>query len=178
MSTKIEEYMQLADKAAVNATKSFQSWVAFLETIGRLYKYPYSEQIMIHAQRPDATACADYDLWNQRMKRFIRKGSKGITLIDTSTDNPKLHYVFDVSDTVKRAIPKSISPNTKATSFCTKPPKNFSTKPDFRRNAQLTNKVRHKRGLGILPQQANRRIPGFRNPLDFCVCRDKGIACW
>ena len=65
----------------------------------RLYKYPYHEQLMIYAQRPDATACAEYDLWNKRMGRYIRRGAKGIALIDHSGDAPRLRYVFDVADT-------------------------------------------------------------------------------
>ena len=65
----------------------------------KVYKYPYNEQLMIFAQRPEATACAEYDLWNKQMRRYVRRGSKGIALVDTSSDQPKLRYVFDVSDT-------------------------------------------------------------------------------
>lgn len=74
----------------------------FLTTAGRLYKYPYHEQLMIHAQRPDATACAEYDLWNDKMNRYVKRGSKGIALLDYSRDKPRLKYVFDVSDTGSR----------------------------------------------------------------------------
>jgi len=89
----------MADRTARQVTGSFGEWTAFLETMGRLYKYPFHEQLMIFAQKPNATACADYDLWNKQMGRYVRRGTKGIALIDTSGDNPRLKYVFDVSDT-------------------------------------------------------------------------------
>ncbi len=89
----------MADHTVKQVTGSFGEWTAFLETMGRLYKYPFHEQLMIFAQKPNATACADYDLWNKQMGRYVRRGSKGIALIDTSGDNPRLKYVFDVSDT-------------------------------------------------------------------------------
>lgn len=99
MPSKLQMYEQMADHTAKQVTGSFGEWTAFLETMGRLYKYPFHEQLMIFAQKPNATACADYDLWNKRMGRYVRRGSKGIALIDTSGDNPRLKYVFDVSDT-------------------------------------------------------------------------------
>ena len=99
MPSKLSFYTQMADHTAKQVTGSFGEWTAFLETMGRLYKYPFHEQLMIFAQKPNATACADYDLWNKQMGRYVRRGSKGIALIDTSGDNPKLKYVFDVSDT-------------------------------------------------------------------------------
>ncbi len=99
MPSKLDFYTQMADRTAKQVTGSFGEWTAFLETMGRLYKYPFHEQLMIFAQKPEATACADYDLWNKRMGRYVRRGSKGIALIDTSGDNPRLKYVFDVSDT-------------------------------------------------------------------------------
>ncbi len=74
----------------------------FLTTASRLYKYPFHEQLMIYAQRPDATACAEYDLWNEKMGRYVRRGSKGIALVDDSGDRPRLRYVFDISDTGTR----------------------------------------------------------------------------
>ena len=89
----------MADRTAEQITGSYQKWTAFLTTAARLYKYPYNEQLMIFAQRPEATACAEYDLWNKQMRRYVRRGSKGIALVDTSSDQPKLRYVFDVSDT-------------------------------------------------------------------------------
>lgn len=99
MPSKLDMYAQMADHTAKQITGSFGEWTAFLETAGRLYKYPFHEQLMIFAQKPDATACADYDLWNKQMRRYVRRGTKGIALIDTSGDNPRLKYVFDVSDT-------------------------------------------------------------------------------
>lgn len=99
MPSKLSFYAQMADHTAKQVTGSFGEWTAFLETMGRLYKYPFHEQLMIFAQKPNATACAEYDLWNNQMGRYVRRGSKGIALIDTSGDRPRLKYVFDVSDT-------------------------------------------------------------------------------
>ena len=99
MPSKVQLYAQMADRTAEQITGSYQKWTAFLTTAARLYKYPYNEQLMIFAQRPEATACAEYDLWNKQMRRYVRQGSKGIALVDTSSDQPKLRYVFDVSDT-------------------------------------------------------------------------------
>ena len=108
MASALKQYHQLADHMATQITSSYQSWTDFLTTAARLYKYPYHEQLMIYAQRPDATACAEYDLWNKRMGRYIRQGAKGIALIDHSGDAPRLRYVFDVADT--RGTERSRSP--------------------------------------------------------------------
>ena len=108
MPTKAEMYAQMADKVATQLVGSWQEWTAFLTTAARLYKYPFHEQLMIYAQRPDATACAEYDLWNNRMGRYVRRGSKGIALVDDSGDRPRLRYVFDISDTGTR--PNSRTP--------------------------------------------------------------------
>ena len=102
MPNKTEQFAQIADQTAVRLTASWQEWAAFLTTASRLYKYPYHEQLLIYAQRPDATACAEYDLWNEKMGRYVRRGSKGIALVDDSGDRPRLRYVFDVSDTGTR----------------------------------------------------------------------------
>ena len=102
MPNKAEQFAQIADQTAVRLTASWQEWAAFLTTASRLYKYPYHEQLLIYAQRPDATACAEYDLWNEKMDRYVRRGSKGIALVDDSGDRPRLRYVFDVSDTGER----------------------------------------------------------------------------
>ena len=102
MPTKAEMYAQMAEKVAVQLTGSWQEWAGFLTTAARLYKYPFHEQLMIYAQRPDATACAEYDLWNNRMGRYVRRGSKGIALVDDSGDRPRMRYVFDISDTGTR----------------------------------------------------------------------------
>ena len=93
---------QLADDTEREITGSHERWTAFLTTAARLYKYPYREQLMIFAQRPEATACAEYDLWNKTMRRYVRRGSKGIALVDTSGEIPRIRYVFDVSDTGAR----------------------------------------------------------------------------
>ena len=102
MPSKYQAYRQMADTAERQLTSSYKSWTQFLRTAARLYKYPYNEQVMIHAQRPDATACAEYDFWNKKMGRFVRRGSTGIALIDTSGQKPQLRYVFDVADTGER----------------------------------------------------------------------------
>ena len=102
MASKMQFYAQMAEDAARQITGSREQWTGFLKTAARLYKYPYHEQLMIYAQRPDATACAEYDLWNDTMRRYVRRGSKGIALIDTSGEYPRLRYVFDVSDTGER----------------------------------------------------------------------------
>lgn len=99
MPSKTQFYAQLAAETARGLTESLQAWTAFLETSARLYKYPYYEQLLIFAQKPEATACAGYDVWNETMRRYVRRGSKGIGLIDSSGDTPKMKYVFDVSDT-------------------------------------------------------------------------------
>ena len=96
MPSKTEEYLALAQRTANGLTRYWESWTDYLTTASRLYKYPFADQLMIYAQRPDATACADYDVWNNRMNRYVRRGSKGIALLDESSG---LHYVFDVSDT-------------------------------------------------------------------------------
>ena len=107
MPSKLQTYMQMADEAQRQITGSYRGWTGFLTTAARLYKYPYAEQVMIHAQRPDATACAEYDFWNEKMGRYVRRGSKGIALIDSNGERPRLRYVFDVSDTGGREFPKS-----------------------------------------------------------------------
>ena len=99
MSSKTEEYLALAQRTANGLTRYWESWTDYLTTASRLYKYSFPDQLMIYAQRPDATACADYDIWNNRMNRYVRRGSKGIALLDESSGYPRLHYVFDVSDT-------------------------------------------------------------------------------
>ena len=99
MPSKTEEYLALAQRTANGLTRYWESWTDYLTTASRLYKYPFADQLMIYAQRPDATACADYDIWNNRMNRYVRRGAKGIALLDESSGYPRLHYVFDVSDT-------------------------------------------------------------------------------
>ena len=99
MPNKTQEYLNLAQQTAKELTRYWESWTDYLTTASRLYKYNFADQLMIYAQRPDATACASFDLWNDRMNRYVRRGSKGIALLDQSSSVPRLHYVFDVSDT-------------------------------------------------------------------------------
>ena len=99
MPSKTEEYLALAQRTANGLTRYWESWTDYLTTASRLYKYPFADQLMIYAQRPDSTACADFDIWNNRMNRYVRRGAKGIALLDESSGFPRLHYVFDVSDT-------------------------------------------------------------------------------
>ena len=99
MPSKTEEYLALAQRTANGLTRYWENWTDYLTTASRLYKYSFADQLMIYAQRPDATACASFDIWNNRMNRYVRRGSKGIALLDQSSSVPRLHYVFDVSDT-------------------------------------------------------------------------------
>ena len=99
MPNKTEEYLALAQRTANGLTRYWEHWTDYLTTASRLYKYSFADQLMIYAQRPDATACAGFDIWNNRMNRYVRRGSKGIALLDQSSSVPRLHYVFDVSDT-------------------------------------------------------------------------------
>ena len=75
MPSKTEEYLALAQRTANGLTRYWESWTDYLTTASRLYKYPFPDQLMIYAQRPDATACADFDIWNNRMNRYVRRGS-------------------------------------------------------------------------------------------------------
>ena len=109
MSTKLQFYSEFADRTARQITGSYRAWTSFLATAARLYKYPYNEQLMIYAQRPNATACAEYDFWKDRMGRYVQRGSTGIALIDTSGYQPRLRYVFDVADTAPRDAARSFT---------------------------------------------------------------------
>ena len=99
MSNKTLEYLYLAQQTAKELTRYWENWTDYLTTASRLYKYDFADQLMIYTQRPDATACASFDIWNKRMNRYVRRGSKGIALLDQSSGVPRLCYVFDVSDT-------------------------------------------------------------------------------
>ena len=99
MPSKLQAYTELSQVVVTRLTSSYQEWTGFLAMMGRIYKYPYREQLMIYAQRPDATACASYELWSKQMRRYVMQGARGIALIDTSTGENKVRYVFDVSDT-------------------------------------------------------------------------------
>ena len=102
MPAKVDTYLDLARETALGLAGSVGAWTAFLDTASRLYKYPFADQLMIHAQRPEATACASYEVWNGTMRRYVRRGAKGIALVDNSGDAPRLRYVFDIADTGTR----------------------------------------------------------------------------
>ena len=110
MPAKVDTYLDLAREIAQGLAGSVGAWTAFLDTASRLYKYPFHDQLMIHAQRPEATACASYEVWNDTMRRYVRRGAKGIALLDNSGDAPKLRYVFDISDTGTRRSSRPFSP--------------------------------------------------------------------
>ena len=100
MATKLQNYIQLAGQTAAQVTKNPQNWVGFLNTVSNVYRYTFPDKLMIHSQRPKATACAEFDLWTRRMNRHIRRGSKGIGLIAINRNGyPKIRYVFDIRDT-------------------------------------------------------------------------------
>ena len=110
MPAKVDTYLDLARETALGLSGSVGAWTAFLDTASRLYKYPFADQLMIHAQRPGATACASYEVWNDTMRRYVRRGAKGIALVDSSGDAPKLRYVFDIADTGTRRSSRPFSP--------------------------------------------------------------------
>ena len=102
MRNKAAYYSAVAKDTLTGLTSSWQEWVKFLNTASRVYKYPFMDQLMIYAQRPDATACAEYRVWKNQMNRYVRYGSTGIALLDESGNKPRLRYVFDISDTGTR----------------------------------------------------------------------------
>ena len=110
MATKAQVYATLADDTARKITGDYLDWAAFLDTSSRLYKYPFHDQLLIYAQRPDATACAEYDIWNDTMRRYIRRGSKGIALLSPGPGGMSVRYVFDVSDTGERRGSRRVEP--------------------------------------------------------------------
>ena len=127
MPSKAEFYRQMAEQVSTRLVGSWKEWTAFLTTAARLYKYPFHEQMMIYAQRPDATACAEYDLWNEKMGRYVRRGSKGIALVDDSGDRPRLRYVFDISDTGNIPVPPGCGSWRNSTSGLCRPCWNATT---------------------------------------------------
>ena len=110
MPAKVDTYLDLARETAQGLAGSVGAWTAFLDTASRLYKYPFADQLMIHAQRPGATACASYEVWNNTMRRYVRRGAKGIALVNNSGDAPRLRYVFDIADTGTRRSSRPFSP--------------------------------------------------------------------
>lgn len=99
MPSKIETYTALAAQTAAKITADFTSWTAFLSFAARLYKYNFREQLMIYAQRPQATACAEYSIWTQKMRRYVKRAAKGIAVVREVEGVPTLRYVFDLADT-------------------------------------------------------------------------------
>ena len=97
--SKLQDIRNLAQEHAVSVSSSPGDWMDYMDTASRLYRYSFSDQLLIHAQRPDATACASLELWNEKMLRWINRGAKGIALFDETWQNTKLRYVFDISDT-------------------------------------------------------------------------------
>ena len=102
MATKLESYVQMAGATAADVTKSIEKWTGFLATAAHLYRYSFPDQLLIHAQRPQAEACTSFEIWNKRMRRYVRRGSRGIALVNMQNGRPGLRYVFDVKDTGKR----------------------------------------------------------------------------
>ena len=99
--TKYVKISVLARETAKKVCRGREQWIRYLDVASRLYKYPFEDQLLIYAQRPDATACASLEMWNERMFCWINRGAKGIALIDGESERPKLRYVFDVSDVHK-----------------------------------------------------------------------------
>ncbi len=97
--SKLQDIRNLVQEHAVSVSSSPGDWMDYMDTASRLYRYSFSDQLLIHAQRPDATACASLELWNEKMLRWVNRGARGIALFDETWQNTKLHYVFDISDT-------------------------------------------------------------------------------
>ena len=97
--SKLQDIRNLVQEHAVSVSSSPGNWMDYMDTASRLYRYSFSDQLLIHAQRPDATACASLELWNEKMLRWVNRGARGIALFDETWQNTKLRYVFDISDT-------------------------------------------------------------------------------
>ena len=96
---RVQEIRGMAEWYATDIASSPADWMKYLDTAARLYRYSFTDQLLIYAQRPQATACASLELWNQKMFRWVNRGAKGIALIDETTQKTRLRYVFDVQDT-------------------------------------------------------------------------------
>ena len=99
MASKLQIVTEFSQKKILELASVRGNWQRYLKTAARIYKYPFRDQLLIHAQRPDATACATIEFWNSRMDRWVNRGSRGIALLDDSGHKTRLKYVFDVSDT-------------------------------------------------------------------------------
>ena len=99
--TKYEKISVLARETAKRISANREEWIRYLDVASRLYKYPFEDQILIYAQRPDATACASLEMWNEKMFCWVNRGAKGIALLDGESERPRLRYVFDVTDVHK-----------------------------------------------------------------------------
>ena len=98
---RLDEIRGLAEYHAAHISSSPRDWMNYLDTAARLYRYPFMDQLLIHAQRPKATACASLELWNEKMLRWVNRGAKGIALLDETMQKTRLRYVFDIQDTHK-----------------------------------------------------------------------------
>ena len=96
---QIQSIQALAESHAQEVSRSPRDWMGYLDTAARLYRYSFQENLLIHAQRPGATACAELELWNSKMNRWVNRGAKGIALLDDTGPRLRLRYVFDISDT-------------------------------------------------------------------------------
>ena len=97
--TKLNDIRELAEETAGKISRSPKAWMEYLDTAAKLYRYPFADSLLIHAQRPGATACASMEVWNGKMRRWVKRGAKGIALIDDGGRRKRLRYVFDISDT-------------------------------------------------------------------------------
>ena len=97
--SKLQDIRELAQEHATLVSSSPRDWMGYMDTAARLYRYPFTDQLLIHAQHPQATACASLELWNEKMFRWVNRGARGIALLDENGHNTRLRYVFDISDT-------------------------------------------------------------------------------
>ena len=97
--SKLQDIRELAQEHATSVSSSPRDWMGYMDTAARLYRYPFTDQLLIHAQHPQATACASLELWNEKMFRWVNRGARGIALLDENGHNTRLRYVFDISDT-------------------------------------------------------------------------------
>ena len=99
MASKLQIITEMFNREILKVAGSYEDWTSFLRCASNNFKYDFADQVLIYAQRPDATACAEIEVWNKRMNRWVNRGATGIALLDYSGNSQKLRYVFDVSDT-------------------------------------------------------------------------------